>query len=360
MLENSTLNALSKLGTSPNAMKVIQASNADKVKPKDIATLHQNAKTGDIAKLPYNLILSADIYSLLMMDTNTAQKDNKQALTYFYLCDQDFLPPWLPPEAVGGVAHHITEEFKLATDPTKKDAMTWMNSINKTFNKTRFFRKKEHWLIIWRRVLPIILASGQWTLVAWMVHADHICRLYEYYKSSNKGSELLVTLYEDRIRHHWHRICELGQKVDLEVEAGKTHENIMDECRTRLEPTLLQCGLRENGQPQAAPQPKDDPAAALLKQQAGMDFDRKRQANEMNAFKQRQAAHLRKVNALKNSTDQQPKQQFVKSKFGKGGKNSCKGHGKGTANHQYKKQHQSYVVDGKYKGKHNGQWTKKW
>ena len=80
-----------------------------------------------------------------------------------------------------------------------------------------------------------------------------------------------------------------------------------------------------------------------------MDFDRKRQANEMNAFKQRQAANLRKINALKNSVDQQPKQQFVKSKFGKGGKSSSKGHGKGKANHQHKKQNQSYVVDGKYK-----------
>ena len=80
VLENSTLNALSKLGTSPNSMKVIQAANAVKTKPQDIATLHQNAKTGDIAKLPYNLILSADIYSLLMMDTNAAKKDKKQAI----------------------------------------------------------------------------------------------------------------------------------------------------------------------------------------------------------------------------------------------------------------------------------------
>ena len=83
VLENSTFNALSMLGASPNAMKVIQASNADKVKPGDIATLLKNAKTGDISKLPINLILSSDIYTLLMMDTNAAKKDNKQAITYF-------------------------------------------------------------------------------------------------------------------------------------------------------------------------------------------------------------------------------------------------------------------------------------
>ena len=57
VLNNCTLNALSKLGVGANSTKVIQASNADKVKPQDISTLHQKATTGDISKLPYNLIL---------------------------------------------------------------------------------------------------------------------------------------------------------------------------------------------------------------------------------------------------------------------------------------------------------------
>ena len=146
-------------------------------------------------------------------------------------------------------------------------------------------------------------------------------------------------MYEDRIRHHWHTFCELGQTVVLEVEAGKLNETVMDECRTKLESTLAQSGLRENGQPQATPQPKDDPAAALMKQQASMDLERKRQANVANAFRQRDAANLRKINALKTSTDHQPS--------------------KGNANHHHKKQNQSYVVDGKLK-KNNGQWTKRW
>ena len=209
------------------------------------------------------------------------------------------------------------------------------------------------------RILPALLSSEQWTLVAWLVHTDHICRLYEQYRASNKGSELLITLYEDRVRHHWHKICEHGQTVVLEVEAGKLNETVMDECRTKLESTLAQSGLRENGQPQATPQPKDDPAAALMKQQASMDLERKRQANVANAFKQREAANLRKINALKTSTDHQPRQHFVKGKSGKGGKGSSKGHSKGKANHHHKKQNQSYVVDEKSK-KNNGQWTKRW
>ena len=100
MLDNCTLNALSKPGVGANSTKVIQASNADKVKAQDISTLLQNAKTGDISKLPYNRILSPDVFTLLMVDTKAAKRDGKQRITYFYLCENDFIPNWMPPEAV--------------------------------------------------------------------------------------------------------------------------------------------------------------------------------------------------------------------------------------------------------------------
>ena len=184
-----------------------------------------------------------------------------------------------------------------------------MSNINKAFSKTRFFRSKDQWMVTWMRILPALLSSGQWSLVAWLVHADHICRVYQQYKSSKRGSELLVTLYEDRIRHHWHTFCELGQTVTVETEAGKLNETIMDECRTKLESTLSQSGLCENGHLHVVdPQPTFDPAAALMKQQAGMDLDKKRQAKVSNAFRQREAASMRKISALKNPTDQQPRQ----------------------------------------------------
>ena len=84
--------------------------------------------------------------------------------------------------------------------------------------------KNERWMLAWARLLPLLLASKQWTLAAWLIHMDHICQLYEYYKASNKGSEHLGTYYEDRIRWHWHRQCEFGRVVDLEAEASNTNE----------------------------------------------------------------------------------------------------------------------------------------
>ena len=97
--------------------------------------------------------------------------------------------------------------------------MEIVTGISKAFSKTLFFRKKKHWMITWARLLPALLVSKQWTLVAWLIHMDHICHLHEYYKSFSKGSEFLVTMYEDRLRHHWHKHCESGRRINMEVEA---------------------------------------------------------------------------------------------------------------------------------------------
>ena len=163
-----------------------------------------------------------------------------------------------------------------------------------------------------------------------------------------------MTLYEDRIRHHWHTFCELGQTVTLEIEAGKLNETVMDECRTKLDSTLSHSGLRENGHLHVvAPQPIYDPAAALMKQQAGMDLDRTRQVKVANAFRQREAASMRKISALKTSTDHQPRHHSVKGKSGNGGKGSGKSHNKGKANNDHRRHNQNYVVDERSK-KNNG------
>ena len=69
VLDTGTLIALSKLGVGANSTKVIQTSNAERVKPQEIGPIHKKAKIGDLSTLPYNLILSPDVYTLLLMDT---------------------------------------------------------------------------------------------------------------------------------------------------------------------------------------------------------------------------------------------------------------------------------------------------
>jgi len=86
-----------------------------------------------------------------------------------------------------------------------------------------------------------------------------------------------------------------------------------------------------------------------MKQQSGMDLEKKRQAKVTHAFNQREAASTRKIRALKTSTDHHPRHRPVKGKSGKGGKSSSKSHNKGKANNYHKKQNQYYVVDEKSK-----------
>ena len=106
-LENSTLNALSMLGVGPQAMKVMQIVNAVKVTSHGIPKIMAGASLGDMSKLPIEFFPSTDVYSLLLTDNRAAVEAGRQALTYFNLCDNAFIPPWLPPDAVGGVSQHI-------------------------------------------------------------------------------------------------------------------------------------------------------------------------------------------------------------------------------------------------------------
>ena len=96
-----------------------------------------------------------------------------------------------------------------------------------------------------------------------------------------------------------------------------------------------------------------------MKQQAGMDLDRKRQVKVANAFRQREAASMRKISALKTSTDHQPRHRSVTGKSGKGCKGRGKSHNKGKAKNQYKRHNQNHVVDDRFKG-NKSHWAKNW
>ena len=154
--------------------------------------------------------------------------------------------------------------------------------------------------------------------------------------------------------------------MEQAAKATKTNDKIMEECRIRLGSIVQASGLSDN----TSQVKQDDPAiSAAFKQQASFDLEKKRFADQANAFKQREAASQRKVQALK---DNHAKKQHVNNKFGKGWKGSSKGHGKGLSANQvnaavramlngetqdhHKKQQKCY---GKGKGK-NKQWNKRW
>ena len=219
----------------------------------------------------------------------------------------------------------------LATDNQKKDALTMFNGFNKSFEKTLFFRKREHWMLAWTRILPALLASRQWTLVAWMVHLDHICKLYELNK--NRGNDYLVTFYEDRLRRHFHDRCARGEAIDLVAECGKTNENVMDTCKTKLQAVLQAAGLQDTSAHRQHSVSSDPAASAVAKQQAMWDAENRRLQNQSNAMKQREESFDKKVQALQQSQPNYSAGKFVKS-WNSNNRSQGKGKGKQTSQRQ--------------------------
>ena len=133
--------------------------------------LAKAAEMCNLSSLPTSFRISNDLYTLMAHHTSEAKMKGKHAFTYIDLTRDEVLPPWQTPDTVGGVAPHITEEFKLATSPNTAGVMAFYNGINKALQKTRFIRRKEEWLAAFNLgYLLALLATGQMTSVAALIH----------------------------------------------------------------------------------------------------------------------------------------------------------------------------------------------
>ena len=307
------------------AHMVMNTANALKVTPNMIPGIMQElAISADIGRLPMEFTPSTDVFSIFLTENNAATLAGRQPLSYWLLTDDAFLAPWLPPEVIGGLVQFVKEDIMLAADDQRKDALTLVNGLSKTFEKIRFFRRREHWIMAWRRAFPILITSGQWTFVSWLTHFNHICMLYELNKDA--GNDHLITWYEDRVRKHWSDKCARGDMVDLVVECGRTRRTIMDMCKAKLHHVLAAAGLQQSQASYQHSASSDIAASAMAKQQAMLDADSKRQKNLASASKQMQEYFDKKVDALQQARPSEAAGQFSKS-----WSNKTKGRGKGKS-----------------------------
>ena len=322
---NNSINVLKMLGPNPMAHTVMNTMNAVKVTPSMIPGILQNMAFGDdIGRIPMDFTPSTDVFSLILTENSAARLAGRQAFSYFILADDAFQAQWLPPEAICGLVHFVKEDMMLATDNLRKDSLSLVNGLSKTFEKLMFFCKREHWIIAWTRAQPILLATGQWTMASWIVHFDHICMLYELNKVA--GNDYLITFYEDRVRKYFADKCARGDIVDLVSQCGKTHAKIMDMCKARLHTVLQAAGLQYTPASRQNFASSDVAASAVAKQQAMWDADSKKQKSQAGAVKQRQDSFDKKVEALQQS---QPKD--IAIKYTKSWNTSSKGRAKGRS-----------------------------
>ena len=148
--------------------------------------------------------------------------------------------------------------------------MTFYSGMNKVFQKTRFLRRKEKWMAALNLgYLLAHLATGQMTPKTARIHFNCEFQFFEKCEISDKGSAHLIIFYEDRLRYHWTKRCEDGDRVNFEVEANIANKEIMESCKLMLEAVLQSTGLLSKGATEASPSAKDsDHAAALFKLQA--------------------------------------------------------------------------------------------
>ena len=126
------------------------------------------------------------------------------------------------------------------------------------------------------------------------------------------------------MRLHLSKVCEAGRKVDLLVEASKTNEKILEECRIRFGPTLQASGLSDT----TSQVKQDDPAiTAAIKQQASVDLDKKRFADQvMPSGKEKQPVKER-FKPLRTTT---PRSSTSITRSARDGKAAAKGTAKGS------------------------------
>ena len=125
------------------AIQVSRLLGQQKLKTVDIDQLL--SKAGDMCDLSNLQLRFKDfvaIYNLVVLQSRTAKREEKQAFTYIDFKRQEMLRPWLNEESVGGDVTGIAEKFKLATDKSTSSIMALHNGINKAIGKTCFLRRK--------------------------------------------------------------------------------------------------------------------------------------------------------------------------------------------------------------------------
>ena len=320
--DNNTMSFLKMLGPNPMAHMVMNTANAIKVTPNMIPEIMQEyAICEDIGRLAIEFTPSTDVFSLFMTENIAADKAGRQALSYWILTDDSFTAPWLPPEKIGGLVTFLKDDLMLAADENRKDALSLVNGLSKTWDKMRFFRSREHWMMAWTRAMPIFLTSGQWTFTSWLTHFNHICMLYE--RNSEAGNDHLITWYEDQVRKYWSLQCARGIRIDLVEVCGMTNKVVMDNCKAKIHHLLAATGLPPS---QARQHHTTDVAAnAMAKQQAMIDADTKRQLNLANATDQRLRSFETKVDALIQQRPAQSNREWSSKKPKARGKGKSKG-----------------------------------
>ena len=183
----------------------------------------------------------------------------EKLLTKWHFCvdltQRMWLPPWLPPAAVGAKPQAGSGAHMLDPDPSISSLGSLRKSLKCAFEPTRWFRSSEQWATCWWRYCVAAVPCGHLT---WSFAFQHFnLMMKEFVKAQTNGStaqekELKmhhVMLYDQMIRQHWQVQLENEEQFDWDKEAAAVNKEVWAYAEQRLPQTLQAAGLSlANGQ----------------------------------------------------------------------------------------------------------------
>ena len=312
-----------------SAMRVAAAmSRGDK--PVD---MDSKLKASMFGKLPWHLVVDAQVWQLLSAETTTAAASIPKRVPFCYvdLAAKEMLPMWMAPEAVGGKAHLPGDNDVLADGAGSSN--TPMAALGAALEgmsgNPRFFRSLDQWVAAWWRYAVPAICLGHLTWPAVLGHVNTIMRLAEECKTEGGGaSTYLPVLHDDLLRRNLAKRAEQRDPdLDIELTMQKPDKAVLEAARTRLSSVMQVAGLRgHTNWDHARPAPPSGSGAqesALAKQQAAA-LATQRQAEAATRMLQKQQIEM-EAKAIAVS---QGNQQRVGGFGGKGHGQGTKGGGK--------------------------------
>ena len=269
--------------------------------------------------LQFGLQPPVSLVQTLAADKEAADRESPKRLSFVYVnfLTKAMLPLWLTVASVGAKTQTSTS---LGAASMQKTMVDFGREVMKATTGRPFFRNLEHWVVVCWKWAVAAIAVETWSLVAQLAYIDTICHIAAR-ESQRKGMEklghLVALFYEEKQREQWAERARAGDPTleklsQLEVEAAKINESLLEAAKTQFTPMLETCeGFQEIMEPSApsggSGSVSDTISSALEHQTSVLDQLNKNQSLASKQLVENQTDLQRRTAALESNGGWQPK-----------------------------------------------------
>ena len=249
----------SLMGNEQSALTVATALASGESKP-DVTKLMKDAGLDSIedAFCPGN-----EVYTALMVDGEAAKKVGHTAFTYVDLTNQNMLPDFLPPEAVGGKTVVPGHEDCLSGYTGNLGQLG--SALRALTTAPRFFRNIGQWVTAFMRSAVAAVATKQVTWCFVNVHMQVVLRV------NIEESTVVAIIYDELARKTWARKAAKGDtSLNIFDDASKKDPQLVELAKSKVKLVTKAAGLQQGQENSGGSQPSFGAAEASLSKQVAM------------------------------------------------------------------------------------------